>query len=232
MESSSPTLRIACFVRTCSLVAPVDSTLRTLERLEADGVIDDFTVGAWPAEVRLDDPAPHSEVVDMFEQFEAWAAQWDVSICPPFAVETRVSEITDETREVLITPIQCLAVYVNDVLLEVFPHSTDPTGDGDTYTVREALDLLEELDIRAFGREQALDMPPSRCIPTDSRALDSDMCPRCETPFVTGQGVYACPDCDWAGTGMGADRYRPLAPDAIHTQSRSTIPDEDTPRSK
>lgn len=171
MESASPTIRVACFVRTSSLVAPVDSTLRTLERLEADGVIDELTVSAWPAEVRLDDPAPHSEVADLFEQFDAWAEQWNVSICPPFAVETRVSEITDETRTVLITPVQCLAVYVNDVLLEVFPHSTDSTRDADTYTIREALGLLEEHDIRAVGGEQGAATPPSQRTSADGGSL-------------------------------------------------------------
>lgn len=175
MESTSTTIGVGCFVRTSSLVAPVDSTLRTLEDLDDGGLIDDITVDAWPAEVRLGNPGPYSDVVDLFEQFEAWAARWNVSICPPFATETHHSAITGDTREVLHTPVQCLAVYVNGVLMEVFPHSTDPAGDGNTYTVRAGLGLLEEHHIRAFGGEQASAAPPSQLTSTDVGPIGPDI---------------------------------------------------------
>lgn len=156
----APHIRLACYVRQEPLVAPIDDTLRTLERFESDGLIDEFTVDSWPAEVRLGHDALDSDVVALFEEFDAWATQWHVSIRPPFSVETHRSEFTGETCEVLHTPFQCLAIYVNDVLAEVFPHTADRTGDGETYTVREALDLLESHDIRAFGESQDPDSPP------------------------------------------------------------------------
>jgi len=75
---------------------------------------------------------------------------------------------------VLVTPVQCLAIYVNGVLKEVFPH-------------------------------------------------DPDACPACEARLVTGQGVYACRNCEWVGTATGTDQYRPLA-----RARRERTPDEDS----
>lgn len=209
-EANNPQIHVACYVRKSSIVAPVDSSLRTLERLEAENVLDEFTVGAWPAEVRLDDPRPHGEVVDLFEAFDAWAEQWNVSIRPPFSVETRRSEIIGETRDVLITPIQCLAIYVNGVLVEVFPHSTARTDGGETYTVADALTLLEEREIQAFGSGQG----PATASRRDHAAVEApdaaDRCPACGAEFITGQGMYACPDCDWA---RHRDRTGPVSID-------------------
>lgn len=157
MTAPDPTARIVCYTRLASLVAPVDETLRTLDRLEDDDVIDNVTIDAWPSEVRLEaDGPPRSHVVDRFEAFEAWADRRNVTIRPPFAVETRRSEITGETRHVLVTPVQCLALYVDSTLLAVFPHTTDREGDGETYTVRDALSVLEARGDQLF----AYDQPP------------------------------------------------------------------------
>lgn len=207
MVPPSPRVRVRCHVRPASLVAPVDATLRHLEELNADGVIDDFTVGAWPAEVRLDDPAPHSDVVDRFEAFDAWAEQWGVSIRPPFAVETRHFEIIGETRTVLITPVQCLAVYVDGALKEVFPHSTDRTGDGETYTVRDALPLLEARAIATVETDESPETPPSQRPASADIPLNPATCPACETQLVSGQGVVACPNCDWTDITTDPGRY-------------------------
>lgn len=217
-QASSPSIRVACYVRKASLVAPVDETLRWLNRLEADGVIDEVMVDAWPGEVRLTDDPPHSDVVALFEAFDAWAGQWGVSIRPPFAVDTRHSEITGETREVLRTPVQCLAVYINGILTEVFPHTADRTGDGNTYTVRDALSLLAEQHIQAFGAGQPPATPPSERTAAPRATKDSDSCPACATPLVTGQGVYACPDCDWTATAIAPGRYRPLTMPGMTSQ--------------
>lgn len=210
MNTASTSIRVESYVRKASLVAPVDSTLRTLDHLEDDGVIDEFEVNAWPGEVRMGAGPPHGDVVDVFEEFDAWADQWNVSIRPPFAVETRSSEITGETREVLITPVQCLAIYVNGVLGEVFPHSTEPTGGGETYTVGDALTLLEERDIRSVGSGQSPDTAIGRRPPAVEATDDADGCPACGTQFVTGQGVYACPDCHWTGIATGPRQYRSI----------------------
>lgn len=146
-------------------MAPVDATIRRLEDLETDGIIDDVTVGAWPAEVRLGDPPSHSDVVARFEEFDAWADQWNVSIRPPFAVEPPHSEITGETSTMLVTPVQCLAIYVDGALQEVFPHTADRAGDCETYTVRDVLALLEAHGDQPFGAGQPPKTPPGQRIP-------------------------------------------------------------------
>lgn len=165
--TGQPHISVVCYARKSSLVAPVDATLQTLTRLEADGALDDLTIGGWPAEIRLGDTSPHSDVVALFEAFDAWADQRNVSIRPPFAVETRTSAITGQTRDVLITPVQCLAISVNGVLSEVFPHTTAPTGE--TYTVTDALTLLEEDAVEGSGAAQLPDTPPDQRRPAIRR---------------------------------------------------------------
>lgn len=222
MNTASTSIRVKSYVRKPSLVAPVDSTLRTLDHLEDDGVIDEFDVNAWPGEVRMGAGPPHGDVEAIFEEFDAWAEQWNLSIRPPFSVETRSSEITGETRQVLITPVQCLAIYVNGVLGEVFPHSTDPTGGGETYTVGDALTLLEERDIRAVGSGPNPDTAGGGRPPAVETTDDPDGCPACGTQFVTGQGVYACPDCDWTGIATGPGQYRSIGSRDHHLRSSSS----------
>lgn len=265
MNPTPTSIRVACHVRKASLVAPVDSTLRSLDRLEDEGVIDEFTVSAWPGEVRLTDDPPHGDVVETFEEFDAWAEQWNVSIRPPFTVETRTSQITGESRDVLITPVQCLAIYVNGVLVEVFPHSSDRRGEGETYTILDALSLLEEREIQAFGAGRTSEPTSGRTSeptsgrtseptsgrtseptpgrasePTSGRrptadvdAADADRCPACGTRFVTGQGVYACPDCDWTGIATGPGQYRAIPVDERPDHSRPSprTGNEDSPTS-
>lgn len=160
MDANEPHVRVACYVRDLSPVAPVDSTLRSLESLESEGGVDEFAVEAWPAEVRVGDRTPDSEVLDRFREFDAWANQWDVSLRPSFAVETRTSQITGDSLELLITPVQCLALYVDGALAEVFPHSADRAGDGEIYTVADALTLLEDHEIQAVGAGQSPRTPP------------------------------------------------------------------------
>lgn len=241
MNPTPTSIRVACHVRKASIVAPVDSTLRTLDRLEDEGVIDEFTVSAWPGEVRLTDDPPHGDVVEAFEEFDAWAEQWNVSIRPPFTVETRTSQITGESRDVVITPVQCLAIYVNGVLVEVFPHSSDRRGEGETYTISDALSLLEERDIQAFGAGRASETTSGRAAettsgrhpPADVDAADADMCPTCGTRFVTGQGLYACPDCDWTGIATGPGQYRAIAAGERRDRTRlsPSTGSEDSPTS-
>lgn len=101
------------------------------------------------------------------------------------------------------------------------PHATNRAGDGETYTVADALTLLEEHDIRAFGADQSPATPPDQRN-VSRPSLAPDACPACEARLVTGQGVYACPDCDWVGTATGTGQYRPIS-----RAMRERTPDED-----
>lgn len=172
---SESTIRVACHARVASFAAPVDETLRTLERIESAGVIDEVTLDAWPAEVPFAaGGSPQSDVVARFETFAAWADQWDVHIQPPFAVETRSSEITGETREILVTPVQCLAIYVDGALQEVFPHTVERAGERETYTVRDALALLEAHGNRPFDAGHSPDTPPGQRVSAGPAGIESE----------------------------------------------------------
>jgi hypothetical protein len=88
--------------------------------------------------------------------------------------------------------VLCLALYRDERLVSVFPHS-----DADeTYTVEHVLDRLEadELPRPLSGR---LEVPDARS------------CPECEATLLNGQGLFICPDCGWTGTlsneGRGSD---------------------------
>lgn len=153
-------LRVTCFTRPASFESPIDATLRMLDRLQADAVIDDVAVETWPREVALGEGAPYSEVVSRFEEFTAWADKRNVYIQPPFSTQSRRSEITGETREVLVTPVRCLAVFVDGALRVVFPHTARREDAVETYTVRDALALLEERATQAFVPTPTTDSPP------------------------------------------------------------------------
>lgn len=172
-EPADPQIDVACHARMASFGAPVDSTLRTLERLDADGVIDELTIDAWRGEVRLGDEPSDSDTFARFEEFAAWADRWDVSIQPPFSVETRHSEITGDTREVLVTPVQCLAVSVDGALAEVFPHTACREDGGKTYTVQDVLALLEAQAHETFAVTRTPDRLPSQRAGTARRSVDS-----------------------------------------------------------
>lgn len=190
---------VDCYLRSASLAGPLDETLATVQGLVDDGTIDEVAVHTWPSTVVLSEETEHTDVVDTFRTFEAWAAQWNVSIEPPFGVESRTSRITGDEREVLVTPVLCLAVSVNGALREVFPHHADDT----TYTVEDALTALAQ---GAVTVDTELTQPLT---------TPDDHCPWCEVPLETGQGLYACPDCDWVGIATGPGEYRQYRPASL-----------------
>lgn len=121
------TISVDCYVRTASLAGPVAETVTTVQGLVDDGTIDECTIHLWPTEVVLSELTGDADAVETYRAFEAWADQRGVRIEPPFIVETRTSRITNEQREVLVTPALCLAVSVEETLWNVFPHHTDDT---------------------------------------------------------------------------------------------------------
>ena len=184
---------VDCFVRADAISDPVESRVTSVEALESEGVVDECSVRTWPAEVVVTPLTEETLAVRRFRTFEEWAAQWGVHIDPSFRRNTRRSELTGETREVLQTPAVCLAVYVDGRLREVFPHRSN----GTTYSVADAVETLRS---GALSVDQSVARPPTR----------ADHCPRCDVSLSTGQGLYACPDCGWVGvvTGRGAvQRY-------------------------
>lgn len=183
MASRDPAITVTCFVRPSLLLEPVDSHIRTLREAEADGQIDALLLRSWPGQITLSDTGPASEGVEAFEQFTEWAYVEGVDIQPPFDVRRRDSTITGESREILVTPLCCLAVYVDSTLVGVYPH----LDEGEPRSVTDAVAAIRTGEFR----ERATDLPTA----------STEDCPRCGEPVVNGQGVYGCPaaDCGWAG---------------------------------
>lgn len=198
MDIPQSDLTVQVYVRPALLIDPIDAKLVTLQSLEDDGVIDALLLQAWPEEITLSDQPPHSEAVEVFERFDRWAESRGVSVRPSFAVRTRTSKITGETKEILSTPVMCLAVYEGRRLAGVFPHSA---GD-DHHSVTEAIAALKTGDLAAYIPE-----------PAESAEPGPRRCPECDGALVNVQGIDACHDCAWVDIAAGSrDRTRALRP--------------------
>lgn len=175
---------IVCHARTPLVLDPVEERIERARACERTDLLDRVVVRSWPDTVRFDDDGPHREVLDEFGRFEEWARRRGVSIRPPFETRTRTSIVEDDDVEVLVTPVLCLAVYRDERLVAVFPHS-----DGEvTYTVEDALDRIEA---------EELPRPLEAAPPAVS---SPKACPDCGGELLNGQGLFICPDCAWTGT--------------------------------
>lgn len=184
MTESSPPITIVCHVRAPLLLEPIDRQIETLQACEAEGSVDDLLLRSWPKEVSRTESSPHHEVLETYDRFSQWAARRGVSIEPPFNTRTSTSQVTGESRELLVTPLLCLEVYADDELVGVFPHS-----DGEeTYTTNEVIAQL---------RTGQLPTPLGQ---SPTHAGSSTECPECGDSIVDGQGLYACGECGWTGT--------------------------------
>ncbi|MEF8783406.1 MAG: HTH domain-containing protein [Haloarculaceae archaeon] len=108
-----------------------------LGSLSAADSIDAFRIETWPNEVVVSEHTRHTQVIETYEQFQAWAEEAGVSITPAFDRRT-VTSLIGRSEEVLTLPMMCLAVY-DDGLRGVYPCT-----DGDeTWTVTDYLDAYE-----------------------------------------------------------------------------------------
>lgn len=201
-QTTDPHVTVDCYVRTDAVSDQVESQLAAVQALAREGLVDELAVRTWPKEVVLSSVTEGSVTVERYRMFRRWADQWGATVEPPFVVERRNSEFTGETREVLVAPALCLAVYANGRLREVFPHNSE----GTTYTVEDAIETLR------------------RGVPTANETLpataDANHCPECDVPLSRGQGLYACPDCEWIAVATGPGTYR-------HHESEERSPGRD-----
>lgn len=210
MATEPDSLTVACHVRAPMLLDPIDGHVETLRTCEDEGAIDALLLRTWPEEAKLSDDGPFPEVVETFERFEAWAERQGVSVRPPFEVRTSESLLTDDAEQVLVTPLLCLALYREDSLVGVYPHS-----DGDeTVTATEAIASL-----------RTGELPPVLGETPD--AGSSETCPECDGPLVQGQGLFACRDCAWAGVRDAEGGYVPLpTPEEEPPLAEAPTPDD------
>lgn len=186
---------VVCYARPAQFAEPIDTPIQTLTHLETESVIETLLVRTWPAELSLTAAAPRDEPLVAFEQFRAWADRAGVSICPPFEQVSRTSTITGEQQDVLRTPLCCLACYIEDDLVAVYPH----TDSEQTTSVTDAIARLRT-DERLEGLTVSAQPEPSSV----------GTCPECGTSCLSGQGIYACFDCRWVADTTPAGHYRGL----------------------
>lgn len=124
-------------------------TLERVESLEESQAVEETDAHGWPDRVRPEEASAHGVPID---EFTAWADDRGVDLEPAFERRVDTSSITGETRERIVLPIMCLAVYEGDSLACVAPHV-----DGvETYTVGDCLD-----DLEAIAESAATEPEPS-----------------------------------------------------------------------
>jgi hypothetical protein len=194
MITQSNELTVEAYVRPQQLMEPIDSKIKMLHRLESRNSIENLAVHAWPGRIILSEQTPYTEAINAFEQMEAWASEHGFSIQPPFSVQTTTSGFTGETQTKLRTPIMCLAIYVDDQLVNVFPHSRSD----DQYSVSDAIVSLRTDSLEMFSLE------------TDLAASSPDHCSECEERLMNVQGIRVCQNCDRVETRTRSRKQQSL----------------------
>lgn len=102
------------------------AVLTQLQDLVEDGYFDALDVHTWNSCVAVAvDECPNEsakEVLNSIHEFEAWIDQNDCTF-PGFQRRTQATLSVNTTREVVVPPFLCLAIYEDETLSEVVPHS-------------------------------------------------------------------------------------------------------------
>lgn len=109
-----------------------------LQALQADGIVDGFTVESWPTRV-TNGCAETVPALAAYEGFNSWAHSHDASMRPAFDRHECHSLYTGSTFTTTVLPVMCLAVYEDEKLVSVYPHARH----GRPTTVSEGLAILE-----------------------------------------------------------------------------------------
>jgi hypothetical protein len=128
-ESSEREYTIELFVRAepeFGTEAARQAVVDRLGELKRTGPVAKYDVHAWGKSIRLDGPLQgtsyHGHVVEHVESFRNWAATNGVSLGGAFANHDLHSAMTDEAFTTVSLPTCCLAVYVDEDLVAVYPH--------------------------------------------------------------------------------------------------------------
>ena len=210
MASKTAELTTVCYVRAPLLLEPVDQQVETLQACEEDGTVDTVLLRSWPKEVARTENSPYQEVLEAFERFDRWADERGVRVQPPFRERTVTSTVTGESKDVLVTPMLCLAVYRNDELHAVFPH----TDGEETVTASEAIATLRTGELPA----------PLGAPPTEPERANA--CPECGGDLLNGQGVFACVDCGFTASLTADGRYVELELPTSEAPEFDVAPDQ------
>jgi hypothetical protein len=112
--------------------------LGRVEALLARGLVDEFRVDTWADRV-TDAPPQAALALSALEGFERWALAHHANLTPGFDIHECHSGFTGQRFRTTVFPVACLAVYDDDELVAVYPHSTD----AGCVTVDDGLAMLE-----------------------------------------------------------------------------------------
>ncbi|WP_135306086.1 HTH domain-containing protein [Haloarcula amylovorans] len=115
--------------------------LDRLDQLEADGLIDEYTVLVWGKEFCPETASgtDHGRTVrDRLAELDEWAARTGLAVAPFFRFRTGHSELLDTTLGTVVHPTMMLAEYVGSELKHV-----SPCTDGETcHDIDDHLDAI------------------------------------------------------------------------------------------
>lgn len=139
------TYRVELYLRSLAPTGAYERQEAVLDRLEClaeRGRVESVSSTVWGDRIRqradLRDEAGHA-ILDDVDRLRAWAADHDASL-DPFFEEREGNSLVESAHTVLIPPVLCLAIRDDEGLRGVFPCATD----GETYTVADGLDALED----------------------------------------------------------------------------------------
>jgi hypothetical protein len=102
------------------------AALTQLQDLAQNGHFDALSVHTWSKHIAITTSESPNQtaagILDSIREFKAWTDRNDYSL-PGFQRHTQSSLGANTTREVIAPPLLCLAVYEDEMLSEVIPHS-------------------------------------------------------------------------------------------------------------
>jgi hypothetical protein len=164
MIAGEPQVDVDCHVRATASGVLVDDTIDRLHSFEEVGLINELNVEYWPDEIRLTEGTEETAILGHYRQFLAWGHDEGVSIEPAFTRRERSLSMSDDSEKILVLPVVCVSIRVEDELVCFAPHSTETTA----YTVTDALANIESLPRPMDIKEIPPDHPVRSSLWTDS----------------------------------------------------------------
>jgi hypothetical protein len=123
-------------------ISPIQSdVIDRLQTLGDEGSISELDVDVWGSSMGINVPADRDPIRtrETVAEFEQWADRQDCTLRPAF--DRRSTESTDSNEDTLILPLLCLAVYDEETVQAVYPH----TDSEEVHTIHDGLDALESM---------------------------------------------------------------------------------------
>ncbi|AQL44385.1 hypothetical protein BV210_17415 [Halorientalis sp. IM1011] len=125
-----------------------------LQSLSAAGVIAALSVRRWPHRVTVGDADARREFA-LYREFEAWADAHGVRLAPAFERHDCHNSFTDSHYTTVVLPVTCLALYDDEDLIAVYPHSSE----AGIRTVLDGVSMLEAESGLATERTRPWNQP-------------------------------------------------------------------------